>query len=152
VVQADPAADHKDYLHRAGRTARAGGKGAVVTLVLPHQRRGMIRLAESAGVETEPVRARPGDVVVTELTGGSKPSGYPVKLPEPKPKRGSGRGGSGGGFKGKRFGGGGGRPGRGSDDRRGGGRYPDRSRDAGRRSDSNRYDAGSSRSSYQQSR
>jgi len=51
VVQADPAADHKDYLHRAGRTARAGGTGAVVTLVLPHQRRGMVRpsrLASSA--------------------------------------------------------------------------------------------------------
>ena len=91
VVQADPPAEHKDYLHRAGRTARAGGKGAVVTLVLPHQRRGMMRLAESAGVDTEPVRARPGDVLVTELTGGTKPSGYPVKLPAPKPTRGGGR-------------------------------------------------------------
>jgi len=101
VVQADPPAEHKDYLHRAGRTARAGGKGAVVTLVLPHQRRGMMRLAESAGVDTEPVRARPGDELVTELTGGTKPSGYPVKLPEPKPKR-FGKGG-------KRFGSG--RPG-----------------------------------------
>ncbi|MFI6675193.1 DEAD/DEAH box helicase [Kribbella sp. NPDC050470] len=96
VVQADPAADHKDYLHRAGRTARAGGKGAVVTLVLPHQRRGMIRLAESAGVDASPVRARPGDELVTELTGGNTPSGYPVKLPAPKPQR-FGKGG------GKRF-------------------------------------------------
>ena len=61
VVQADPPAEHKDYLHRAGRTARAGGKGAVVTLVLPHQRRGMMRMAETAGVKAEPVRARPGD-------------------------------------------------------------------------------------------
>jgi superfamily II DNA/RNA helicase len=86
VVQADPAADHKDYLHRAGRTARAGGEGAVVTLVLPHQRRGMVRLAESAGVDVEPVRVRPGDEVMTGLTGGSKPSGYPVKLPAPKPR------------------------------------------------------------------
>jgi superfamily II DNA/RNA helicase len=87
VVQADPPAEHKDYLHRAGRTARAGGKGAVVTLVLPHQRRGMIRLAESAGVSASPVRARPGDELVTELTGGNTPSGYPVKLPAPKPQR-----------------------------------------------------------------
>ena len=87
VVQADPPAEHKDYLHRAGRTARAGGKGAVVTLVLPHQRRGMIRMAETAGVKAEPVRARPGDELVTELTGGTKPSGYPVKLPAPKPQR-----------------------------------------------------------------
>ncbi|MEU0094500.1 DEAD/DEAH box helicase [Kribbella sp. NPDC006257] len=118
VVQADPAADHKDYLHRAGRTARAGGKGAVVTLVLPHQRRGMMRLAESAGVVTEPVRVRPGDENVAELTGGTKPSGYPVKLPAPKPQRG------GGGFNkgGKRFGGGGSRPsGRGYEGRSGGG-------------------------------
>jgi superfamily II DNA/RNA helicase len=100
VVQADPPAEHKDYLHRAGRTARAGGKGAVVTLLLPHQRRGMIRMAESAGVATEPVRARPGDELVTELTGGTRPSGYPVKLPEPKPKRFGNKGGSGG----KRYG------------------------------------------------
>jgi superfamily II DNA/RNA helicase len=98
VVQADPPAEHKDYLHRAGRTARAGGKGAVVTLLLPHQRRGMIRMAESAGVKAEPVRARPGDELVTELTGGTKPSGYPVKLPAPKPQR-FGKGGGG-----KRFG------------------------------------------------
>ncbi|MEV6282827.1 DEAD/DEAH box helicase [Kribbella sp. NPDC051770] len=121
VVQADPPAEHKDYLHRAGRTARAGGKGAVVTLVLPHQRRGMIRLAESAGVATEPVKARPGDELVTELTGGSKPSGYPVKLPEPKPKRFGNKGG------GKRYGSS--RPGGRSFEGRGGergGRRPER--------------------------
>ncbi|MGW6279819.1 DEAD/DEAH box helicase [Kribbella sp. NPDC055071] len=125
VVQADPPAEHKDYLHRAGRTARAGGKGAVVTLVLPHQRRGMMRLAESAGVAAEPVRARPGDELVTELTGGSKPSGYPVKLPAPKTRfnKGSGNGG-------KRFGSS--RPGRSFDSRdsrdsRGGSSGPRRS-------------------------
>jgi superfamily II DNA/RNA helicase len=111
VVQADPPAEHKDYLHRAGRTARAGGKGAVVTLVLPHQRRGMMRMAETAGVKAEPVRARPGDELVTELTGGTKPSGYPVKLPAPKPQRFA----KGGGKGGKRFGSG--RPGRGFDSR-----------------------------------
>jgi superfamily II DNA/RNA helicase len=121
VVQADPPAEHKDYLHRAGRTARAGGKGAVVTLLLPHQRRGMMRMAESAGVQAEPVRARPGDGLMTELTGGTKPSGFPVKLPAPKPTRGSG------GFNkgGKRFGGGGGGyQGRGGN---GGSRRPERS-------------------------
>ncbi|MFK4088302.1 DEAD/DEAH box helicase [Kribbella sp. NPDC020789] len=107
VVQADPPAEHKDYLHRAGRTARAGGKGAVVTLLLPHQRRGMIRMAETAGVEAEPVRARPGDELVTELTGGKTPSGYPVRLPAPKPQRGSGGGG-------RRFGGGSSGPRRGN--------------------------------------
>ena len=108
VVQADPAADHKDYLHRAGRTARAGDEGAVVTLVLPHQRRGMIRLAESAGVDVAPVRARPGDQLVTRLTGGAKPSGHAVKLPVPRrPDRGFKGGGKSGGYKGRR---GGGRP------------------------------------------
>jgi superfamily II DNA/RNA helicase len=107
VVQADPAADQKDYLHRAGRTARAGGEGAVVTLVLPHQRRGMIRLAESAGVGVAPVRARPGDQLVTRLTGGAKPSGHAVKLPvQRRPDRGF-KGGKSGGYKGRR---GGGRP------------------------------------------
>jgi hypothetical protein len=151
IVQADPAADHKDYLHRAGRTARAGGKGAVVTLVLPHQRRGMIRLAESAGVSTEPVRVRPGDGVVTELAGGAKPSGYPVKLPAPKPQRGSG------GFNkgGKRFGGGGsGRPSRGYEGRGssgGGSRRPERSGSGPRRSEGNRYEGGS-RAPYQPAR
>ncbi len=121
VVQADPAADHKDYLHRAGRTARAGGSGHVVTLVLPHQRRGMMRLTDSAGVDAQPVRVRPGDHVVTGLTGGAKPSGYAVTLPAPKkPER--------GGFKGKRYDGNRPRRGSGSDDRRGGGRRPDRSR------------------------
>ena len=81
VIQADPAADHKDYLHRAGRTARAGENGAVVTLVLPHQRRSTVRLAETAGVDAEPVRARPGDALVTKLTDGAKPTGHPVSLP-----------------------------------------------------------------------
>ncbi|WBQ04511.1 DEAD/DEAH box helicase [Kribbella sp. CA-293567] len=135
VVQADPPAEHKDYLHRAGRTARAGGKGAVVTLLLPHQRRGMIRMAESAGVEAEPVRARPGDGLVTELTGGTKPSGFPVKLPAPKPVRGSG------GFNkgGKRFGGGGGYQGRGAS---GGSRRPERSGSGPRRTEGNRYEGG----------
>jgi superfamily II DNA/RNA helicase len=106
VVQADPAADHKDYLHRAGRTARAGGAGAVVTLVLPHQRRGMVRLAETAGLDVVPVRVRPGDETVTRLNGGAKPSGHAVRLPAPrKPERGPGTGFKGkGGFKGKRYG------------------------------------------------
>ncbi|MEU8227569.1 DEAD/DEAH box helicase [Kribbella sp. NPDC048915] len=131
VVQADPAADHKDYLHRAGRTARAGGKGAVVTLVLPHQRRGMIRLAESAGVEAEPVRARPGDELVTGLTGGNKPSGYPVKLPAPKPRGNKG---------GRRFGST--RPGRGFEGRGGNNRGfsgPRRGGNGPRRTDGKSY-------------
>ncbi len=51
VLNVDPAGDHKDYLHRSGRTARAGRSGTVVSLALPHQRRGIFRLMEDAGVE-----------------------------------------------------------------------------------------------------
>ena len=47
----DPAGDHKDYLHRSGRTARAGQSGTVVSLALPHQRRQIFRLMEDAGVD-----------------------------------------------------------------------------------------------------
>lgn len=50
VLNVDPAADHKDYLHRSGRTARAGRSGTVVSLALPHQRRTVFRLMEDAGV------------------------------------------------------------------------------------------------------
>ncbi|MFD4259940.1 DEAD/DEAH box helicase [Streptomyces sp. NPDC058534] len=51
VLNVDPAGDHKDYLHRAGRTARAGRTGSVVSLSLPHQRRQIFRLMEDAGVD-----------------------------------------------------------------------------------------------------
>ena len=77
VLQVDPPRDHKDYLHRSGRTARAGESGAVVTLALPHQKRMMERLLEQAGVDTAPVRVKPGDANVL-ATGGSAPSGQPI--------------------------------------------------------------------------
>ncbi|MFC7489387.1 MULTISPECIES: DEAD/DEAH box helicase [unclassified Knoellia] len=77
VLQADPPADHKDYLHRAGRTARAGEKGTVVTFALPHQKRTMARLAEAAGLDVEPIRVIPGDHNVA-AAGGRMPSGVPV--------------------------------------------------------------------------
>ncbi len=50
VLQYDAPSDHKDYLHRAGRTARAGASGTVVTLVGPNQQRQFSRLLEQAGV------------------------------------------------------------------------------------------------------
>jgi superfamily II DNA/RNA helicase len=77
VLQADPPADHKDYLHRSGRTARAGDRGTVVTLALPHQKRGMERLARDAGVEVVATRAVPGDALLTS-TGACPPSGVPI--------------------------------------------------------------------------
>ena len=53
VVHVDPPRDPKDYLHRAGRTARAGESGTVVTLVMPKQRAGTFALVARAGVVAE---------------------------------------------------------------------------------------------------
>ncbi|OFE17999.1 DEAD/DEAH box helicase [Humibacillus sp. DSM 29435] len=77
VLQVDPPADHKDYLHRAGRTARAGEKGTVVTLALPHQRKTMERQLKDAGLDLLPVKAAPGDDVIA-ATGATRPSGTPI--------------------------------------------------------------------------
>jgi superfamily II DNA/RNA helicase len=80
VVHVDPPADPKDYLHRAGRTARAGDSGVVVTLVLPKQQREVDAMARRAGVELERLRVRSGDAEVARLTGARTPSGVPVVL------------------------------------------------------------------------
>ncbi|MDV3222945.1 DEAD/DEAH box helicase, partial [Intrasporangium sp.] len=77
VLQVDPAADHKDYLHRSGRTARAGDRGTVVTLALPHQRRTMERQLRDAGVGIAPVKAQPGDAIIA-ATGATAPTGVPI--------------------------------------------------------------------------
>ncbi|MGL5865813.1 MAG: DEAD/DEAH box helicase [Dermatophilaceae bacterium] len=77
VVQVDPPKDHKDYLHRAGRTARAGERGAVIMLALPHQRKMVAGLAEAAGADAETVTVAPGDATVAAI-GGVAPSGTPV--------------------------------------------------------------------------
>ncbi len=78
VVHVDPPVDPKDYLHRAGRTARAGESGTVVTLVLPHQEREVAKMAERAGVKPSKSRVRPGDAGLVEITGARQPSGVPV--------------------------------------------------------------------------
>ncbi|WP_203350313.1 DEAD/DEAH box helicase [Streptomyces sp. S-9] len=72
VLNVDPAGDHKDYLHRAGRTARAGRTGTVVSLSLPHQRRQIFRLMEDAGVDATRHIVQGGaafDPEVAEITG-----------------------------------------------------------------------------------
>jgi superfamily II DNA/RNA helicase len=79
VVHVDPPADPKDYLHRAGRTARAGETGTVVTLVLPAQRREVDQMTRKAGIDAAGSRVRPGDAALTELTGARTPSGTPVE-------------------------------------------------------------------------
>jgi superfamily II DNA/RNA helicase len=78
VLQVDPPADHKDYLHRAGRTARAGESGVVVTLALPHQVGMVRRMAGQAGIDAEPLRVRLGDDTIESLTGARRPSGEPI--------------------------------------------------------------------------
>ncbi|MFJ5228075.1 DEAD/DEAH box helicase [Streptomyces sp. NPDC088400] len=100
VVNVDPPSDHKDYLHRGGRTARAGESGSVVTLVLPNQRREMSRLMADAGITPQTTQVRSGEAELNRITGAQAPSGVPVTVSVPaaeRPKRGSsssrGRGG-----------------------------------------------------------
>ena len=95
VVNVDPPSDHKDYLHRGGRTARAGESGTVVTLVLPHQRRSMDRLMADAGITAQTARIRPGEEELHRITGARTPSGVPVTIAAPVAER-SERTGSGG--------------------------------------------------------
>ena len=126
VVHIDPPADHKDYMHRAGRTARAGESGVVVTLVLPHQVRSTSAMTRRAGIDAPRTKVFSGDETLAKLTGARPPSGTPIEgpiIPE-RPARTTRSGGrSGGGrFGGGRFGGGGG-GGRGRGPRRDGGTY-----------------------------
>jgi superfamily II DNA/RNA helicase len=87
VVHVDPAADHKDYLHRAGRTARAGAGGTVATLVAHHEVRGTERMMRRAGVRAQRSRVSAGDDTLIRITGAQAPSGIPVEVePEPRPQ------------------------------------------------------------------
>lgn len=119
VVHVDPPADPKDYLHRAGRTARAGQSGTVVTLVTHDQRRAVQGLTARAGIRPASTKVRPGDEDLIRITGARTPSGVPVVEPEvPVRARRGGGGGAprrtgGGQFRGgrpDRSGGGSGRP------------------------------------------
>ena len=69
VVQVDPPADPKSFVHRSGRTARAGSSGDVVTLVLPDQRRDVRRMLRAAGIETTPVAVDAASPEVLGLAG-----------------------------------------------------------------------------------
>ncbi|WP_369037643.1 DEAD/DEAH box helicase [Streptomyces adonidis] len=85
VVNVDPPGGAKDYLHRGGRTARAGASGSVVTLVLPEQRREMRSLTRAAGVNPNTAKVGPGAAELTRITGARTPSGIPVVIPVPAP-------------------------------------------------------------------
>ncbi|MCA1217260.1 DEAD/DEAH box helicase [Streptomyces sp. 8L] len=73
VVNVDPPQDAKDYLHRGGRTARAGESGSVVTLVTPGQRRDVNRMLSDAGVRPTVTQVRSGDQKLTGITGAKRP-------------------------------------------------------------------------------
>jgi len=91
VVHVDPPADHKDYLHRAGRTARAGEKGTVVAIVLPNQKRTFRRLTGMAGVDATAVPVTPGSEKLASITGAKAPSGEPVRDTYSRGERGGDR-------------------------------------------------------------
>jgi superfamily II DNA/RNA helicase len=78
VVHVDPPNDAKDYLHRAGRTARAGEQGTVVTLVLPRQRRSTFSMLERAGVTAARTQVTATAPELAAVTGARQPSGVPV--------------------------------------------------------------------------
>ncbi len=76
VVHIDPPSEHKSYLHRSGRTARAGSAGDVVTVVLPEQREHTRALMRKAGIDVAPQRVTAGSEAVHALVG-------PIAPPKP---------------------------------------------------------------------
>ena len=88
VVHVDPPAEHKAYLHRSGRTARAGSGGDVVTVMLPEQRGDVRTLTRKAQITARPRDVVPGDATVTDLVGEIAPL-----VEQPATPSGSGQGG-----------------------------------------------------------
>jgi superfamily II DNA/RNA helicase len=84
VVHVDPPEDHKAFVHRSGRTARAGAIGTVVTLVTPEQVADTRRLTRRAGVETPTVVVGPGDDRISAITGPAAPRSVPVPPSAPQ--------------------------------------------------------------------
>jgi len=87
VVHFDPPNDHKDYLHRSGRTARAGASGTVVALVEPGQVREFGRLHQAAGVTPTSHQVQPGHHAVRQVATSGTPipppaaPSYPAAVP-----------------------------------------------------------------------
>jgi superfamily II DNA/RNA helicase len=98
VIHADPPVEHKAYLHRAGRTARAGNDGTVVTMMLDEQVRDVRDLTRKAGIKPTTTRVAIGHPLLTELAPGDRSyAGGLVREAEPAGSRaaagnGSGRG------------------------------------------------------------
>ncbi len=88
VVHVDPPAEHKAYLHRSGRTARAGSDGDVVTVVLPGERRDVATLLRKANIRVTPQTITATSPVVTALVGQR------ADYVKPEPRSAPGRAGS----------------------------------------------------------
>lgn len=96
VVQVEPPADPKSFVHRSGRTARAGKAGDVVTLVLPEQRRETRRLLNQAGIKTKMIEVTHDSPEVLELVGDrvERVDGWSLDKSQPvgNPRKGKNRG------------------------------------------------------------
>jgi len=90
VIHADPPAEHKAYLHRSGRTARAGNEGTVVTLMTSEQSRDVRDLTRAAGIKPTTTRiSGTRHPVLTELAPGERelPGGLELAVPTAAPAR-----------------------------------------------------------------
>lgn len=83
VVHIDPPSEHKSYLHRSGRTARAGSAGDVVTVVLPEQREQTRALMRRAGIKVAPTEVTAASDAVQALVGETAPLQVPARVGAP---------------------------------------------------------------------
>ena len=152
VIHADPPEEHKAFLHRSGRTARAGAEGTVITMVTENMRRHVKRLAKDAGIDPISINVAKGDAILEEVAPGEREF---KEMPSIEERRGGGGGRNGGGGRdrdrsrsggGRSYGGGGdrGRSGGGKSYGSGGGYGGGRDRrdDRGPRDDRPREDRG----------
>lgn len=84
VVHVDPPVEHKAYLHRSGRTARAGAAGRVVTMVTPDQRADVAKMMRSAGITPTTHKVAPGSAAIGAMAGDPATRTYPEPTPEPR--------------------------------------------------------------------
>jgi superfamily II DNA/RNA helicase len=69
VIHVDPPMEHKAYLHRSGRTARAGAEGDVITICLPTQKKDLAGILKKAAIQVSPVAVTANSPEVVELVG-----------------------------------------------------------------------------------
>ncbi|HZU55339.1 MAG TPA: DEAD/DEAH box helicase [Actinocrinis sp.] len=80
VVHADPPVEHKAYLHRSGRTARAGNSGTVITLMTDAQVGEVRQLTRKAKIEATTTRLAPGDPLLGTLAPGERSLAAPDRI------------------------------------------------------------------------